>query len=78
MQFQDLAGEAILTVNGTATMVSGVPVGPTASQIRIGNDIFAPNTRYFKGDIDEVRVASIPEPFIFGLAGLVGLLAFRK
>ncbi|RLD11233.1 MAG: hypothetical protein DRI44_04050 [Chlamydiae bacterium] len=63
VSFQDFNGNATLTVGGTVTTVSGAPIGASTAHIRIGNDLYAPDTRYFKGDLDEIRVGIIPEPF---------------
>ena len=45
-----------------------------------GWDLFdGTGIREFDGDLDEIRVAlPIPEPFTFGLIGLLGFLAIRK
>ena len=34
--------------------------------------------RFLDGDMDEIRIGNVPEPFTFGLIGLLGLLALRK
>ncbi len=33
---------------------------------------------FLDGDMDEIRIGNVPEPFTFGLIGLLGLLAWRK
>ena len=43
-----------------------------------GWDVNANPARNYTGDLDEMRATTIPEPFTFGLIGLVGFLAFRR
>ena len=44
----------------------------------IGNSFWVPN-RTFQGDMDEIRWGTvIPEPFSFGIIGLLSLLLFRR
>jgi len=46
--------------------------------VYIGNDYFAP-TRFFHGDVDEVRWGwAVPEPATLGLLSLLGLVFLRK
>ena len=52
-----------------------------SADVPIGYHLFAPTAEswHFVGDIDEIRIAlPIPEPFTFGLIGLLGFLAIRR
>ena len=66
--------------DGYATDTTTVPslLQPAITDIIIGDSYFVPS-RFFKGDMDEIRWGIVvPEPFTFGFIGLLGLLAFRK
>ena len=63
----------------SATMGAGLYEG--FHDVLIGAHAFAPNDTgwYFRGNMDEIRISlPIPEPFTFGLIGLVGLFFIRK
>jgi len=67
-----------ITVNGdTYTEHSTVPFPTSASILAVGYNLRG-GDRYLDGDMDEIRIGSVPEPFTFGLIGLIGLLALRK
>ena len=68
-----------ITVNGdTYTEHSPAALPNVPSFLSAGYYLRAGN-RYLDGDMDEIRVGTgVPEPFTFGLIGLLGLLVFRK
>ena len=70
-------GNAMLIV-GDTTNTATISFTDEDSNITIGNDINRGDDRYFHGDIDEVRIGSIPEPVTFLFIGLLGFLAVRK
>ncbi len=66
-----------ITVNGsTYTEHSTVAFPTQASLLAVGYNLRG-GDRYLDGDMDEVRIGNIPEPFTFGLIGIFGLLALR-
>ena len=42
------------------------------------SDFLAANAGFLDGDMDEIRIGNIPEPFTFGFIGLLGLLVLRR
>ena len=59
------------------TSITGL-LAPAFTDLVIGSDFFGP-TRLFQGDLDEIRYGlPIPEPFTFGLIGLLGLFAIKR
>ena len=58
--------------------MSGYLIAESSYPIIIGNDFFGP-TRFFHGDIDEIRWGwTIPEPATLGFLSLLGLAFLRK
>ncbi len=57
----------ILIIVGDTTNSTDQYFNMQASQITVGVDIYEPgnNSRYFNGDLDEIRVGDIPEPYLF-------------
>ena len=76
----DNPNEVSITVDGTTDTEIGFTFQNTPAKIVLGYDFRGgpvANQR-FTGDMDEVRIGTIPEPFTFGLIGLLGLLVLRK
>jgi len=64
---------------------NGMAIGGTGlydgmDDVPVGYHAFAPTSEawHFDGEIDEIRIRTIPEPFTFGLIGLAGLFFIRK
>ena len=72
--------EVSITVDGTTDTEIGYPFQNTPARIVLGYDYRgAPIAgQEFTGDMDEIRIGTIPEPFTFGLIGLLGLLVIRR
>jgi len=67
-----------ITVNGsTYTEHSAFPFPDMTSPLSIGYYLRT-GQRYLYGDMDEIEIGNIPEPFTFGLIGLLGLLVLKK
>jgi len=67
-----------ITVNGSKyTEHSAHPFPDMVSPLSAGYYLRQGN-RYLDGDMDEIRIGNIPEPFTFGFIGLLGLLVLRK
>ena len=67
-----------ITVNGsTYTEHSGAAFPDMVSPMAAGYYLRS-GQRYLDGDMDEIRIGNIPEPFTFGFIGLLGLIALRK
>lgn len=62
VHFSIIDDAAVLIIDETTNTLSSVSLTNLSSQITIGNDIFSPDTRFFYGDIDEIRIGYIPEP----------------
>ena len=72
-----------ITVDGSAsTELSPYPLpdftGPLTMGCFLRADFLAAGAGFLDGDMDEIRVGNVPEPFTFGLIGLLGLLVLRK
>ena len=69
-------GVASITFNGQTTSTSLVGgMSELDSQVIMGRN-FDGDTEYYNGRIDEVRIASIPEPATLGLLGLASAILF--
>ncbi len=63
----------------TTTVTTGAGLWGAADYVCVGWDPFdGTGQRNYGGDLDEMRIKNIPEPFTFGLIGLLGLLAIRR
>ena len=63
----------------TTTVTTGAGLWGAADYVCIGWDAFdGTGQRNYGGDLDEIRLNNIPEPFTFGLIGLLGFLAIRR
>ncbi len=66
-----------ITINGsTYTEHSAFPFPDMTSPLGIGYFVRGGN-RYLEGDMDEIEIGNIPEPFTFGFIGLLGLLIWK-
>jgi len=69
--------EVKITVNGS-TYTEATPLWPEfPSILAVGYDL-RNGTDYFTGDMDEILIGNIPEPFTFGLIGLLGFFIIRR
>jgi len=67
-----------ITVNGsTHTEHAGWALPGYTGPMTMGY-FLRDSANFLDGDMDEIRVGNIPEPFTFGLIGLLGLLAIRR
>ncbi len=67
-----------ITVNGsTYTEHAGWALPGWTGPMTMGY-FLRDSANFLDGDMDEIRVGNIPEPFTFGLIGLLGLLVLRK
>ena len=78
-----VSNDVSITVNGsTFTETSPHPFPSYLTPLTMGcflrGDFLAAGAGFLDGDMDEIAIGSIPEPFTFGFIGLLGLLAFRK
>ena len=78
-----VSNDVSITVNGsTFTETSPWPFPSYLTPLTMGcflrGDFLAAGAGFLDGDMDEIAIGSIPEPFTFGFIGLLGLLAFRK
>jgi len=75
--------EVRIIVNGSAyTKQSGWSLPSYVGPMRIGcfprADFLQNDAGFLDGDMDEIRIGNVPEPFTFGLIGLLGLIVFRR
>jgi hypothetical protein len=79
MHFSLIDGQAMLIIDDT-TNTALITLTNLSSHISIGNDIYRAgdsnptNDRYFCGGIDEIRIGTIPEPFL--LSSLLLIISF--
>ena len=76
VHFRLVNNRAILIV-GEATNTVNIELSDSSSQIMIGYDIYGLN-RFFKGDLDEVRVGYIPEPTFLYCFWIFAFLILNK
>ena len=72
-----------IKVNGSAyTELSPWPLPGYTTPLTVGcflrGDFLANNAGFLDGDMDEIRIGNLPEPFMFGFIGLLGLFVLRK
>jgi len=72
-----------IKVNGSAyTELSPWPLPGYTTPLTVGcflrGDFLANNAGFLDGDMDEIRIGNLPEPFMFGFIGLLGFFIIRR
>ena len=67
-----------ITVNGSTYTEHSPAAFPDITSPMAAGYYLRSGNRYLDGDMDEIRIGNVPEPFTFGLIALLGLLIIRK